>query len=1190
MSITMYYGRAGSGKTQAVYERIKEIIRDCPGEPIILLVPEPATYRVERELAEFMPQRGFTTVRVVGFGRLAYQVYQSIGNSDIQRKSVSKLGRSLLLRLVMKRKASELGLLSQAAKRPEFASVLQTLFSEFRSFRVSPTELERAAETVSNTVLQKKLRELATCMVAYEEVLQSHGYIDGDPIMDLVPALPQSPLMENCHVFVDGFHWFTPVHFELLYMLFDLAKESVITVDLPDDPKRLLGQKLGYSLFNRPLEILDTLYGAYGTKLQFRAFTSEAVTTSQNTVLHAVESDFFHGRKNSTNERIPLVAAYNREREADWIARDILAYLESNPQGRYRDVCIMLRESETYGDTLDKVFARYGIPHFMDRQRPMKNHPLGELLTDILGIVKHNYSRDTMFRLLKTDLTPLSRDIVDELENYVLEFGIDHFQWEKDQWSYMRRISNIPDDKQPDAPRRDRVNAAKQQIMAILSPWFDFATSQELHSAAAWCERIYGVLEELQVPQRLYEWSLEAEAAGDMEAKSSHEQMYNAIINFLDEMMILGDDEPLTIDEVIALLEEALEDVHYSMIPPSLDHVAITTIERAYSQSWHRVYVMGLNQGVFPQSMGDEGLIKDKERQLLADAGITLAEGALPKAFNENFLLYLAMTRARDHLILSYAGANEEGEGLESSLVVKRLQSLGYCESPIEVPFTMVKGTEEEYLWRPMQSLSLLSERWGDIFRGIDVAPVWWGLYNWARESTEYRPRLSEVSRGIRDHNHVPVISKDLVTGLFLKKGYMTGSVTRLEKYQQCPFKFYAQYGLKLEKRKIRSFGAPEIGTFLHAHLERLGAQLLMENKQWRDLDDTAQQELCSTIATEILAENRFDEDERSAYEQAIEERIVNTLQKTVSRLVTWSKQSSFNTKFVEQDFGRPGGWKPIKVPIGNDYFLNLIGQIDRIDEYEQDGHTYGMVIDYKSGNTSVNAQDVYYGLKLQLVTYLLALERAYKRTYGESMQPAAVLYTYVKNPRTSAKVPISYEEAQEAARNNGELSNKGYVTDNVEVLQHIDDKLFTYSGKGPYVPVRVKKSGDIYSSDRKSVKSSSDFNLLCRYAESVMSDAGKAIGDGQFPIAPYNLNKAIPCSYCDYKTVCRFDNDRNTYRYLTPLKEDYALLKMEESLEQHVERSYNYNGSNAHRSARSEVVDTHSVENRNHPRKGDEA
>lgn len=1145
MSITMYYGRAGSGKTRAVYERIQQVIHDCPGEPIILLVPEPATYRVERELAEFMPQKGFTTVRVVGFGRLAYQVYQSIGNAKDQQRSISKLGRSMLLRLVMKRKADELGLLSQAAKRAEFSSVLQNLFSEFRSFRIGPKELEEGAKNVSNTVLQKKLTELASCMAAYEEELQSHQRIDGDPIMDLVHALPDSPLMKNAHVFVDGFHWFTPVHFELLYMLFDLAKESVITVDLPTDPKRLLGSTKSYTLFNRPIEILEKLYGEYGTKLSFQAFEHHRGMP----VLQALEEDFFHNRQYKGDVKIPLVYAYNREREADWVARDVLAYIESNPQARYRDICIMLRESETYGDTLEKVFNRYGIPHFMDRQRPMKNHPLGELLTDLLGIVKHSYSRDVMFRLLKTDLTPLSRDAVDELENYVLEFGIDHLQWERSEWTYMRRVSGLPDEEQPDEPRRNRVNESRRTIMDILTPWFDFASSSDAHSGKEWCEQMYAVLESLNVPERLYQWSVEAEEAGDLESKSSHEQMYNAIISFLDEMMILTDDESLTLDEMMALLEEALDDVHYSMIPPSLDHVAITTVERAYSQSWKQVYVMGLNQGVFPQNMGDEGLIKDKDREELAKAGLVLAEGALPKAFNENFLLYLAMTRAEERLVLSYAGANEDGEGLESSLIVKRLQSLGYCTSPINVPLTIQDGTDMQYMWRPVQSLSLLSERWGSLFSGASVDMAWWGLYNWARNSAEYRPRLEEVSRGIRDNNYIPSITSDLVRGLFLKKGYMSGSVTRLEKYQQCPFKFYAQYGLKLEKRKIRSFGAPEIGTFLHANLERLGAKLLSENKQWRDINPELQQQLCAQIATDILEENRFVEDEKTAYEQAIEERISRTLQKTVSRLVDWSSHSQFNTKFLEQDFGRPKGWEPIKVELDNGNYLRLVGQIDRIDEYERDGHTYGMVIDYKSGYTSVQAQDIYYGLKLQLVTYLLALESAYKKTHESAMSPAAVVYTYVKNPRTGASEPVSYEEAALLASENSELNNKGYFTDDLDMLERIDDKLYTYGKKkGPYVPVRIGKSG-IYSSDLNIVKSSGQFDILCRYTESMMGQIGKSIQSGAFPIAPYQLNKTIPCSYCDYKSLCRFDNERNRYNYLSKLSEDEAIEKMQAML-----------------------------------------
>jgi len=265
MNISVYYGRAGSGKTRAVYERIRQVMTDCPGEPIILLVPEPATYRVERELAEFMPEKGFTTVRVVGFGRLGYQVYQSIGSKGAGQSSLSSFGRSMLLRLVMKRKQKELGLLEQATKRPEFSSVLQQLFSEFRAFRVGPNDLERGAQSVKNKVLQKKLQELAICMAAYEEEISRHGERDIDPIMEIVEALPQSPLMENSHVFIDGFHWFTPTHYELIYTLFDLAKEAVITIDLPMDPKALNIARRGEHLFSRPLEIYDTLVARYGS-------------------------------------------------------------------------------------------------------------------------------------------------------------------------------------------------------------------------------------------------------------------------------------------------------------------------------------------------------------------------------------------------------------------------------------------------------------------------------------------------------------------------------------------------------------------------------------------------------------------------------------------------------------------------------------------------------------------------------------------------------------------------------------------------------------------------------------------------------------------------------------------------------------------------------------------------------------
>ena len=69
-------------------------------------------------------------------------------------------------------------------------------------------------------------------------------------------------------------------------------------------------------------------------------------------------------------------------------------------------------------------------------------------------------------------------------------------------------------------------------------------------------------------------------------------------------------------------------------------------------------------------------------------------------------------------------------------------------------------------------------------------------------------------------------------------------------------------------------------------------------------------------MAEEILQENQGGEETSDAYQKAIEQRVQQTLHVTVDRLVEWSKRSDFDTKYLEQDFGRQGGWDPIQVPL----------------------------------------------------------------------------------------------------------------------------------------------------------------------------------------------------------------------------------------------------------------------------------
>lgn len=1166
MAVTVYMGRAGTGKTTACYERIKEIMAATPGEPVILLVPDSATYKAERDLAAFMPGKGFTSVRVVGFSRFAYQVFRSVGS--VRTESLSDTGQKLLLRLIMRRGGEHLELLEQVARQPHFSDVLQQFMAECRAFQVEPEELAARAEKVDSLVLRRKLQELSRLLGDYNGLVTERYGDQADRMEELIRLLPESPLVKGAHVFIDGFHWFTPVQMELVRTLFDLARESVITLTLPVDSAERQKQSRPGALFNRPLEVLKELQETYGGALQVRLFAESKRFTGAG--LEELAENFFRTPVQAASQKgkIRLLEAYNRDREADAVCRQMLALMQEG-QYRWRDFTIMLRESETYGDVLEKNLTHYEIPFFTDRRHPMISHPLAEFLNGLMDIVRSHFDHDAMFRLLKTDFFPLTRLAVDELENYCLEFGIRDFTWlQKEDWSWRRlawssaveekeeenglaestsaeeakeQAMNAADPGDPEEARLARINETRRIIMTVLRPWWEFAAKE--HTGREWGEELFQLIRQIGIPAALTHWHEEALEAGETAQAAAHEQMYKQVLTLLEEVMTVCQTDGLTAEEMGLLLTEGLEEVTYSLVPPTLDHVTVTTIERGYTGENEVVFVMGLNEGIFPQRMGDEGILKDKERESLKEAGITLSAGTLDRAFNENFLLYLACTRARQELYVSYASANAEGSTQEVSLAVNRLRQLGYCGEPERAPLTIMPGEEAAYLWRPHQSLSLLALQAERLSRGEELNPLWWSLYEWARTGA-YAGELRLALRGVSDQNIMPLIDREVVEALFLHQHTITGSVTRIERYQQCPFSFFAQYGLRLEPRRIRQFAAPEIGTFLHENLRVMGEELLKQQRQWRDLADEERAALCSRVADDMAREMAFGLLEGDDFYRNIKERLTATLERTTARLTDWSRRSAFNTAAVEQGFGRDhSGWRPVYIPLGDDHSVRLQGQIDRVDLLAEENHQYALVVDYKSGGAGISAEDVYYGLKLQLLTYLLALERT-----DPTIEPAALVYTYVKNSRQTVAAPVTADEARQAAEANKDMYNKGYFQEDRELLSRLDEEVLT--GVTPYVPVKFNKDGGPAKASRDKLKNTEQFRRMTSYTERIIAGAGRHILAGHFPISPYNIdNKRIPCAYCQYRSVCRFERSRpdNTYRYLPRLSEEQGLEKMKE-------------------------------------------
>lgn len=1136
MSLTIYAGRAGTGKTYACYERIAALLQETTQENIILLVPDSGAYEAERALAEHLPAQGFSRVWVVGLSRLGHHVFQSVGLK--KKNTLSDVGQTLVLRSILKKREKELIALGGVAKKPGFSGVLKNIFAECKAFCVEPVDLLNSTTNIKSGILRDKVQDISVLYNDYLRTWEERGYVDS--MEELIQAIPKAPLLKNAHIFVDGFQWFTPLQYRLLEQLIAVATETIVTLTLA--PEEMKAAEKEWNTFHRPWEVYDTLCRTY-PECKRRTFHENR--RYHNSAIVGLERGYFSypSRRYTGEERIPLQEAYNSNRETDSICRNIWRLVQEDKY-RWRDITIMLRDSETYGEVLEKALQHYEIPYFSDRRHPMITHPLAEFMISLVEVLQRRFQHDAIFRLLKTDLVPLARAQVDELENYCLEFGMKEGHWLYDgMWERRRPRNNSvgEDGAEPDheEERLSRINLSRSTFKSYILPLFTLSAKPQVTSV--WVERIFTLLQDMNVPGRLSQWYEEAKARGDVDGAAQHEQMYKQLLVLLDEIAQTGGEEPITIEELGLILKEGLECLTYSLVPPTLDHVTVTTVERGYTGAAKVVFVPGLNDGIFPKRMGDEGLFSDREREELQGSGIGLAPGALQQSFHENLLLYLAMTRASDHLYLSYAANGQNGEALEAALLTKRLQELGYCEGPARIPLHIENGNEVAYLWRPRQSLAAWVMQLEGAKKGEKTEPVWWEFYDWAL-STYLQSSLHDISNALSDTNESTALARELVKALLVKNDKLTGSVTRFENYYKCPFSFLARYGLKLEERPVQQFSQLERGTFLHENLRALGEYLLSQGKQWRDLSDEESEALCRQVVRDMSEELDFSLLASDEFYKNLQKRLQDTLVRTVHRLRTWSGHSDFNTVALEQSFGRGSeGWQALYIPLEDNISLRLQGQIDRIDEMIVDKgdekKVYSLVIDYKTGSSSISAQEVYYGLKLQLLTYLLALEK------NMGGIPAGLLYTFVKNPFKAMDRPTTYAQAEESAGKDKSLHNSGYFLHDTGILNHIAETGSKLADM--FVPVKLTTRGDIYSNQKYKVKSLHDFDTMVEYTRNSLGKAGRKILEGEFPIYPYKAKGGTACTYCPYQAFCRFEQGCNSYRYLKNLGEEEALEKM---------------------------------------------
>lgn len=1145
MALNFILGRVGSGKTSACFDGIIDELNGAPeGVPLILLVPEQATFQAERMLAVRSANGGFSRAHVLGFRRLAHKVL--LENGGGARPRITDLGKRLVLRRLLAKHQDELKILGRAARQRTFAETLASAIWEFKTFCIAPDRLAEMEAMLGQVPLAAKIHDLALLYQRFEGFLDGR-YTDPEDTLTLLAAtIPNARSIKGAHIWIDGFHWFTPQEYQVLSALMSVAGDITISLCL-SDPQSTEHQS-DTALFHRQYgtyKELIKLAASHGLKKREQQLDPGRRFTAAP-VLGFVEEQFAASAPaewQGDNQPLVVAEAANRRVEAEGIAREIIRLCRDNSY-RWRDIAVLVRDSESYSEILETVLADYDIPYFSDRRRPAVHHPLAELIRSAMEVVTDNWLYDPLFRCLKTDLFPLKRGDIDILENYCLEFGIKGSRWTDDKpWTFVRRLSLEEDSDVSEVQQQylDEVNAVRA---AVTKPLLQF--QEQLKTAATvvgYTTAVYQLLVDLGVPEKLERWAVKAEEAGDLDQGREHRQLWESVVNLLDQLVETCGEEALTLQEYAEIAGEGLEGLALNLIPPGLDYVTLSTLERSGALEAKAVFVPGVNDGALPQRGREEGLLSDAEREFLANCGVELAPGAMPDSFHEQFIVYLALTRASHFLWLSYPLADEEGKALAPSLIIgrlKRSKAIGQWRTlPVEPP----EGEEKEYIVHPRRSLSALAGGLRTALSGGQPSPVWWQVYNWAQANPAAHRDMRHAINGLFHRNQAASLPQTVARRLYCKTGKLRGSVTRFEGYRACPFQYFAQYGLALKPRAVFRLEAPDFGQFLHAVLKAFGDSLAAEGCRWQDISPGEAAKRCREITDQLAPKLQNEILLSSRQYQHIKTRLDRTVERSVGQLISFDGASAFQPVVFEQSFGRADNdWPPLRFTLDDGTIVELAGQIDRLDRVQHDGQTYILVIDYKSGGAWIKLSDVYYGLKLQLLTYLLvACQAAGPLVGGGDIIPAGALYYYLKNPKVSGKRPMSEEEIAKAI--SSQLKMPGWVLAEPAVVKLLDTSI---NGWSQFIKVWLKNE-KFRTDNWSTLKTGEQFSVLLGHIHQLLSDTAANIISGHIAIEPYALKDRTPCGYCNYKPVCQFDVllPDNVFRVLAELEDEEALARL---------------------------------------------
>lgn len=1055
MSLQYIFGGSGAGKSTYLYNSIIKESIKNPLENYIIVVPEQYTMATQKRVVELHPRKGVLNIDVVSFERLAYKVFEEVGAADYP--VLDDTGKNLIVRRVLEQNKKALRFFGSNISNTGFVSELKSVISEMLQYDISVDKLLDINKNVdNNSLLGMKLDDISLIYGGFREFIKNN-YITSEEILDLMcRKVTESSKIRGSVIAFDGFTGFTPVQYRLMAILLDMCKEVKVALTID------ISEHVN---INEGIESL--FYMTKDTVAHLNRICDEGhinvdkVTVGEDTVLtrFAASKELAFLEKNIFR---PGLRYYSGK------VNDIVMYAGITPKDEIQYVSgEILKLTRLQGFRYNEIAVVTGDISVY-----------GKLAANIFAQNDIPYFLDQKLHVTDNCLVEMITAVLDVIEkNYTydsmfryLRTGLTGLSDENiDILDNYCLAVGIKGRKQWSTQwcRKFRssgittdLNMLNELRLNVMEPLTEL--DKELREADGNVRLMTTALYKFLVRMHCEEqMSLLAKSHGD-----EYRQIYKKIMELFDKIVHLLGSEKVSVKEYNRIMASGFDEIKIGLIPPTKDCVVIGDIERTRLDNIKAMFFIGVNDGYVPKKSDSRSVLSETDRQKLKEMEVSLSMSVREKAFVQRFYLYLIMTKTSGRLYITYAYNSMDMKAILPSYIVRMLKKM---------------------------------------FPGMNVL----SYDDTAKEHSYIKIPKTELEW--TDENLAKILADGVALKLYGKE--LTGSVTSFEQFASCQYAYFCRYGLDLSEREEYRFAVNDFGTILHAVIEDVSKNIKRNKKSFVLLSDEERRSLVSE-SIHAVADNYGNTILKStSRNEYLIKRMEDLADKTL-----WAIGKQLADGLFTPDTFEKGFLTRIE-DLPHDVRFFMQGKIDRIDICEDDENVYVKVVDYKTGHADFDLFKTYYGLKIQLFTYMreaIAYEK--KKHEGKNVIPAGLLYYNIDNPIVETK-QTDDSAIEELIRK--ELRMKGVVNSNKNIISKLDST----EGTSLNIPVTVGKSGNIDASKSK-VLTTEELLAVGRYVDKENLDKATKILDGSIHINPYEKGNENSCAYCPYNSVCGFSED----------------------------------------------------------------